>query len=122
MKFNKKKVMILIFTLIVLISSIFIFYLKDKSENTETNNSKVSKLKEYFEKYSTVKIFLKENVSDIDKNELLDKLKKLNYFQEVVYISKKDAYKQLNELYGIDSPVAQYSNNSNFVFGMERYI
>lgn len=96
----------LIFFIIILVlfiaGNILFFNALGNDKNDLKNTDDLVKLKEYFEEYSIVQIFLKDNSTIKQDDELLNKLKDLKYFKEVKYLSKVDSYNELKDRLGND--------------------
>ena len=101
---NKIWIVILIIIAIIIGGGIFI-YTKSISNNdvnssSNTNTNELDKLKQYFEDYSGVQIFLKSNATLEQANELADKLKNSKYLHDVKVLSKEDSYNELKNRIG----------------------
>lgn len=60
----------------------------------------LDKLKQYFEEYSSIQIFLKNDSTIKQDDELLNKLKNLQYLKDVEYLSRIDSYNELKNRFG----------------------
>ena len=70
----------------------------------------LDKLKQYFEEYSTIQIFLKSNSTIKQNDELLNRLKELQYLKDVEYLSRIDSYNELKNRFGNEiGSVDQYA-------------
>ena len=73
---------------------------KNSSNNNVTKLNDLDKLKQYFEEYSGIQIFLKSNITIEQANEFADKLKDLKYLKDVNVLSKEDSYNELKNRIG----------------------
>ena len=102
----KKKIWIIILIIIVIIIGGSIFIYNKSSNNNDINSStnaninELDKLKQYFEEYSVVQIFLRSNATLEQANELADKLKNSKYLHDVYVLSKEDSYNELKNRIG----------------------
>ena len=73
---------------------------KNRSNNNIAKSNDLDKLKQYFEEYSGIQIFLKSNITIEQANEFADKLKDLKYLKDVNVLSKEDSYNELKNRIG----------------------
>lgn len=103
---NKIWIVILIIIIIAIIigGSIFIYNKSinnnDVNSSLNINTNELDKLKQYFEEYSGIQIFLKSNATLEQANELANKLKDLKYLHDIKVLSKEDSYNELKNRIG----------------------
>ena len=101
---NKIWIVILIIIAIIIGGSIFIYNKSinnnDVNSSSNINTNELDKLKQYFEEYSGIQIFLKSNATIEQANELSNKLKDLEYLHDVKVLSKEDSYNELKNRIG----------------------
>ena len=101
---NKIWIVILIIIAIIIGGSIFIYNKSinnnDVNSSSNINTNELDKLKQYFEEYSGIQIFLKSNATIEQANELANKLKDLEYLHDVKVLSKEDSYNELKNRIG----------------------
>ena len=102
---KKYKWIVIILIIAIVIGGIF--YLSNNSDNNKNRSNNniaksndLDKLKQYFEEYSGIQIFLKSNITIEQANELADKLKDLKYLKDVNVLSKEDSYNELKNRIG----------------------
>jgi len=101
---KKYKLIVIILIIVIVIGGIF--YLSNNSDNKNNSNNNIAKsndldkLKQYFEEYSGIQIFLKSNITIEQANEFADKLKDLKYLKDVNVLSKEDSYNELKNRIG----------------------
>ena len=106
----KNKIWIVILIIIIIIIAIIIggsIFIYNKSINnndvnssSNINTNELDKLKQYFEEYSSIQIFLKNDSTIKQDDELLNKLKNLQYLKDVEYLSRIDSYNELKNRFG----------------------
>ena len=102
---KKYKWIVIILIIAIVIGGIF--YLSNNSDNNKNRSNNniaksndLDKLKQYFEEYSGIQIFLKSNITIEQANEFADKLKDLKYLKDVNVLSKEDSYNELKNRIG----------------------
>lgn len=100
-----KKIIMIIIVILIALASIFLLYNsnKDNENDVPTVDERINdldKLKQYFEEYSSIQIFLKNDSTIKQDDELLNKLKNLQYLKDVEYLSRIDSYNELKNRFG----------------------
>ena len=97
----KKRYIAIIVALLILILGIVIICCNSNSNNeqvitdSQAKQEELKKLKELFEEYSVVKVYIKKDTSAEDVEELCEKIKEMKYFNSVYLYTSEDAYQQL---------------------------
>lgn len=118
----KKRYIVIIVALLILIFGIVIICCNSNKEQKiaeeqvrqeQVKQEELKKLKELFEEYSVVKVYIKKDTSAEDVEELCEKIKEMKYFNGVYLYTSEDAYQELLKRFEGKSEVSNYLDKSN---------
>lgn len=110
----KKKIIITIVIITILVITLVTFILV-KNNTSNKNNDLQDKtiyetLKNDFEEYSLVKIYINKGSPQEDVDNLYNKIKNMKYFKNIELVTQEDAYQKMKNLYSNDSDLINKIN------------
>lgn len=116
----KKVYITIILVLFILILGVVLICCNSNSNDeqaitdSQAKQEELKKLKELFEEYSLVKVYIKKDASTEDVEELCEKIKEMKYFIRVDLFTSEDAYQQLLKRFEGKNDVTNNLDKSNF--------
>ena len=114
---KKKYIIITIVFIILIIGIVFLCRNSNKEQFITENQAKqeeLKKLKELFEKYAVVKVYLKDEATTEDIKKLSEQIKEMPYFKSANIVTSSDAYQKFTEQLEKNSEIYNYINEYSF--------
>lgn len=110
----KKKIIITIVIITILVITLVTFILVKNNTSNKNNNMQdktiYETLKNDFEEYSLVKIYINKGLPQEDVDNLCNKIKNMKYFKNIELVTQEDAYQKMKNLYSNDSDLINKIN------------
>lgn len=110
----KKKIIITIVIITILVITLVTFILVKNNTSNKNNNMQdktiYETLKNDFEEYSLVKIYINKGLPQEDVDNLYNKIKNMKYFKNIELVTQEDAYQKMKNLYSNDSDLINKIN------------
>ncbi len=110
----KKKIIITIVIITILVITLVTFILVKNNTSNKNNNIQdktiYETLKNDFEEYSLVKIYINKGLPQEDVDNLYNKIKNMKYFKNIELVTQEDAYQKMKNLYSNDSDLINKIN------------